>query len=143
MTPDGGQIVLDGRVLFDSAAGIDLPPQRRQVGYLFQQYALFPNMTVRQNIVAACGTRPRRQGRRCRRSFHRSGWRPWQTRSPASSPADSSSGCALARILASEPTAILLDEPFSALDSYLKWQLGAGAGRFSGRIPGHDAVGVP
>ena len=51
--PDAGKIVLDGVTLFDSAAGVDLPPQRRRVGYLFQQYALFPNMTVRQNIAAA------------------------------------------------------------------------------------------
>ena len=48
--PDEGRIVLDGRVLFDSAQGIDLPPQQRNVGLLFQNYALFPNMTVEQNI---------------------------------------------------------------------------------------------
>lgn len=51
--PDEGVIQLDGETLFDSAAHIDLPPQKRQVGYLFQQYALFPNMTVSQNIAAA------------------------------------------------------------------------------------------
>ena len=51
--PDEGRIVLDGRVLFDSAQGIDLPPQQRNVGLLFQNYALFPNMTVEQNIL--CG----------------------------------------------------------------------------------------
>ena len=49
--PDEGRIVLDGRVLFDSAQGIDLPPQQRNVGLLFQNYALFPNMTVEQNIL--------------------------------------------------------------------------------------------
>ena len=53
--PDEGRIVLDGRVLFDSAQGIDLPPQQRNVGLLFQNYALFPNMTVEQNIL--CGIR--------------------------------------------------------------------------------------
>ena len=52
-TPDEGRIVLDGVTLFDSHKKIDLPPQKRQVGYLFQNYALFPNMTVRQNIL--CG----------------------------------------------------------------------------------------
>ena len=51
--PDRGRIVLDGRVLFDSAQHIDLPPQQRGVGLLFQNYALFPNMTVEQNIL--CG----------------------------------------------------------------------------------------
>ena len=55
MTPDCGRIVLGDRVLFDSEKKIDLPPQQRRVGYLFQQYALFPNMTVEQNIL--CGIR--------------------------------------------------------------------------------------
>ena len=55
MTPDRGHIILDGETLFDSEKHIDLPPQKRQVGYLFQQYALFPNMTVLQNI--RCGIR--------------------------------------------------------------------------------------
>ena len=52
VTPDRGRIVLDGRTLFDREQGIDLPPQKRQVGYLFQNYALFPHMTVEQNILA-------------------------------------------------------------------------------------------
>ena len=55
MTPDRGHIILDGETLFDSEKHIDLPPQKRRVGYLFQQYALFPNMTVLQNI--RCGSR--------------------------------------------------------------------------------------
>lgn len=55
MTPDRGHIILDGETLFDSEKHINLPPQERQVGYLFQQYALFPNMTVLQNI--RCGIR--------------------------------------------------------------------------------------
>ncbi|MGL5271614.1 MAG: ATP-binding cassette domain-containing protein, partial [Selenomonadaceae bacterium] len=50
-TPDFGKIVLDGRVLFDSVGGINLPPQLRRVGYLFQDYALFPHMTVRENLA--------------------------------------------------------------------------------------------
>ena len=49
--PDRGYIELDGRVLYDSGKGVCLPPQKRHIGYLFQQYALFPNMTVRQNIL--------------------------------------------------------------------------------------------
>ena len=55
MTPDRGHIILDGETLFDSEKHINLPPQKRRVGYLFQQYALFPNMTVLQNI--RCGIR--------------------------------------------------------------------------------------
>ena len=65
MTPDRGHIILDGETLFDSEKHIDLPPQKRRVGYLFQQYALFPNMTVLQNI--RCGSRSgsRAEKRRC------------------------------------------------------------------------------
>lgn len=55
MTPDGGHIILDGETLFDSEKHINLPPQKRRVGYLFQQHALFSNMTVLQNI--RCGIR--------------------------------------------------------------------------------------
>ena len=58
-TPDRGKIVLNGRTLFDSEKKINLPPQKRRVGYLFQQYALFPNMTAAQNITCAMRHLPR------------------------------------------------------------------------------------
>ena len=57
--PDKGKIILNGQTLFDSEKRINLPPQKRKVGYLFQQYALFPNMTVEQNI--ACGVRNKKK----------------------------------------------------------------------------------
>ncbi|MCI5625858.1 MAG: ATP-binding cassette domain-containing protein [Clostridiales bacterium] len=122
LTPDEGTIVLDGVTLFDSAAKVNLPPQRRQVGYLFQQYALFPNMTVRQNIAAA--VREKQQ----RKAVTEEKLRQFRLEEIADKPPGQISGgqqqrTALARILASEPRAILLDEPFSALDSYLKYQL--------------------
>lgn len=122
LTPDAGKIVLDGVTLFDSAAKTDLPPQKRNVGYLFQQYALFPNMTVRQNIAAAV------RDRRKRRAAAEEKLRQFQLEDVAEKKPWQLSGgqqqrTALARILASEPKAILLDEPFSALDSYLKYQL--------------------
>lgn len=122
LTPDTGKIVLDGRTLYDSAAKINLPPQRRQVGYLFQQYALFPNMTVSQNIAAAVRDRTKRQASVAEKL------RLFRLDEVADSKPRQLSGgqqqrTALARILASEPQAILLDEPFSALDSYLKYQL--------------------
>ena len=122
LTPDEGKIVLDGVTLFDSADKINLPPQKRQVGYLFQQYALFPNMTVRQNIAAA--VRDKRQ----QKDVTEEKLRQFRLGEVANKrPGQISGGqqqrTALARILVSEPKAILLDEPFSALDSYLKYQL--------------------
>ena len=122
LTPDEGRITLDGVTLFDSAGHINLPPQKRQVGYLFQQYALFPNMTVRQNIAAAV------RDRKVRKAATAEKLRQFQLETVAElRPSQISGGqqqrCALARILAAEPRAILLDEPFSALDSYLKYQL--------------------
>ena len=122
--PDMGRIVLDGRVLFDSGQHIDLPPQQRRVGYLFQQYALFPNMTVEQNIL--CGIRREHKAQKREllaekiRMFQLEGL---EKKHPAQLSGGQQQRVALARILSSEPEAILLDEPFSALDSYLKWNL--------------------
>ncbi len=122
LTPDEGKIVLDGVTLYDSTTHIDLPPQKRGVGYLFQQYALFPNMTVRQNIAVVVRDKTKRK------SFVEELLRQFQLTDAADKrPSQISGGqqqrAALARILASKPKAILLDEPFSALDSYLKYQL--------------------
>ena len=135
LTPDEGRITLDGVTLFDSAAKIDLPPQRRRVGYLFQQYALFPNMTVRQNITAAV------RNRKARAAAAEEKLRQFRLESVADlRPFQLSGGqqqrCALARILASEPGAILLDEPFSALDSYLKDHLELELAETLSRFPG-------
>ena len=94
VTPDRGRIVLGGRVLFDSEKKINLPPQQRRVGYLFQQYGLFPNMSVEQNIL--CGIR-------------------------------SGDKAEKRRVLAEKIRMFRLEglekKPFSALDSYLKWNL--------------------
>ena len=123
-TPDSGTIVLDGQVLFDSEKRINLPPQKRKIGYLFQQYALFPNMTVEQNIAASLHQKDKSQ--RSKRvaelvkAFRLEGKEPLLPRQLSGGQQQRT---ALARILASEPKVILLDEPLSALDSYLKWQL--------------------
>lgn len=122
LTPDRGRIALGDTVLYDSAAKISLTPQRRRVGYLFQQYALFPNMTLRQNIESVIHNRACRQKRtdvllERFRLTEQAALRPRQLSGGQQQRA------ALARILASEPSAILLDEPFSALDSHLKGRL--------------------
>ena len=124
MTPDRGRIVLNGRVLFDSEKRTDLTPQQRRVGYLFQQYALFPNMTVEQNILCGirAGSRSEKRALAAEklRMFRLEGL---EKKYPAQLSGGQQQRVALARILCSEPQAILLDEPFSALDSYLKWNL--------------------
>lgn len=125
MTPDKGRIELDGQVLFDAEKGINLPPQKRRVGYLFQQYALFPNMTVVQNICCGIRARGAERERLVREQMRRFQLEGLEKSYPAQLSSGQQQRVALARILAGEPKAILLDEPFSALDSYLKWSLEA------------------
>ena len=122
LTPDEGKIVLDGVTLYDSAASINLPPQKRNIGYLFQQYALFPNMTVAENIAAAVQDKRRRDSM-VADLLQRFRLEDVARLKPAQLSGGQQQRTALARILASEPKAIFLDEPFSALDSYLRHQL--------------------
>ena len=135
--PDRGTTTLDGRVLFDSEKHINLTPQQRRVGYPFQQYALFPNMTAAQNILCGIRTGSRTEKKETLaallRTFRLEGL---EKKLPAQLSGGQQQRVALARILASEPQAILLDEPFSALDSYLKWELELGEllGAFDGPI---------
>lgn len=118
-TPDEGCIILDGRVLFDKEKGINLSPQRRHVGYLFQNYALFPNMTVKQNITVGVRDRKAREqtAERLIRAF---GLEGNEHKYPRQLSGGQQQRTALARILASEPEVLLLDEPFSALDTLTK-----------------------
>lgn len=121
--PDEGRIVLDDCVLFDSEKGINLSPQKRKTGYLFQHYALFPNMTVAENIAAGIQCPKREKGAIIKekiQAFHLDGL---ESRYPSQISGGQQQRVALARILASKPEILMLDEPFSALDSYLRWQM--------------------
>jgi molybdate transport system ATP-binding protein len=120
-TPDEGSIVLNDRVLYNSEKRINLSPQKRNVGYMFQDYALFPNMTVTKNIMAGMGRKPDMD--KVKAYLERFHIGELADRYPSQLSGGQKQRVAMARLIAQEPDVILLDEPFSALDSYLKWEL--------------------
>ena len=117
--PDAGRIVLDGRVLFDSAQHIDLPPQQRGVGLLFQNYALFPNMTVEQNVLCGLKAEKDKAARkaRCAEMLQAMRLESLAKRYPAQLSGGQQQRVAIARSLINNPSILLADEPTGNLDS--------------------------
>lgn len=118
-TPDEGYIISGGQVLYDSKKKINIRPQKRRVGYLFQDYALFPHMTVAENIACAVEDKNARK-QTIEHLISRFELDGLAGRYPLQLSGGQQQRAALARILAYQPRALLLDEPFAALDSHLK-----------------------
>lgn len=122
--PTSGRIVVGRQVLFDSAAGIDLPPQQRRVGFLFQDYALFPHLTVAGNIALGLwGVDRKSRQNTVREMVALVKMEGLQNRYPHQLSGGQQQRVALARALALKPQVMLLDEPFSALDYYLRGEM--------------------
>ena len=122
--PSRGRIVLNGRVLFDAKRKINLPSRKRRIGFLFQNYALFPHMTVAQNIGFGLQEIPKRDRiSRVQQYIDMMQLQDLENRYPHQISGGQQQRVALARALVIEPEAILLDEPLSALDTYLRNQI--------------------
>lgn len=124
MTPDAGEITLDGTVFFRSNNGapINLPARKRHVGYVFQQYALFPHLTALENVAYALWRQPHAR-ERAEALLERMHLADLAHRYPHELSGGQQQRVAIARALAMEPRVLLLDEPFSALDSEIRKRL--------------------
>ncbi len=120
--PDEGRIVVNDQVFFDSAAKVNLSPQMRKTALLFQNYMLFPNLTVEDNVAAGISRSISAADRSAivQRELARFDVQPFAKRYPAQLSGGQQQRVALARMLAADPCILMLDEPFSALDSHLK-----------------------
>jgi molybdate transport system ATP-binding protein len=119
--PDEGRILLEDNILFDGAAGVHLPPQARNCGYVFQNYALFPHMTLRENLVFAAERRPRlERHRRVNEMIERFRLSDAAGRRPHELSGGQKQRCSIARALIGAPKLLLLDEPAQGLDAPLR-----------------------
>lgn len=119
--PDSGKIVLNGRVLFDSEKRINMPIRERRIGFVFQNYALFPNMNVEDNIGYALNKLSKSERRRIIDEYiEMMQLKDLRNRYPHQLSGGQQQRVALVRALAVKPEAVLLDEPFSALDNHLR-----------------------
>jgi molybdate transport system ATP-binding protein len=118
--PDHGRLVVDGITWFDATKKINLSPQQRSIGFVFQDYALFPNMNVRDNVAYGA---EKNQAAWIERLLQLTGLAAFHNRLPATLSGGQKQRVALARALARKPKLLLLDEPLSALDGVLRSQL--------------------
>jgi len=124
--PDAGRILVDDHIYFDDAAGVHLAPQRRRCGYIFQDHALFPHMTVRENLrfavssSATKGSSGLNRRRRINELLEAFELTELASRKPTQLSGGQKQRAALARILVSEPRVLLLDEPTRGLDARLR-----------------------
>ena len=124
LTPDSGRIVIGEQVVYDSARGINLPTQQRHVGYLFQNYALFPHLTAAENIAYGLHRVDRHErAERVQEMIRAVRLEGLEGRRPAELSGGQQQRVALARALVTRPAVLLLDEPFAALDSLVRHQL--------------------
>ncbi len=124
LKPDSGRITVDDRVLFDSEKHVNLSIQKRRVGMLFQNYALFPNMTVAENIRMGL-KRDGGDAGEVQKIVERFGLTAVAENLPSQISGGQQQRTALARILISKPDILMLDEPFSALDAHLRFRMEA------------------
>ena len=123
--PDEGYIILNDRVLFDSEKHINLRPQDRNIGYLFQNFALFPQMTVYKNVFVSVNKKYNRLEKKNKTNeiLNILNLQGLENRYPEEISGGQQQRVAFARIIVNEPDFLLLDEPFSSLDAFLKWNI--------------------